>query len=125
MHCHSSRARDARAAQTLGFVPVVGGLAGAAPSQRYCQLVARARDGSAGELADRGDAAVGEGRDQRGADDRAVGVVEHLAHLLGGRDAEADAGRWSLRRRAGGATSVRAAASTSARAPVMPIVETA
>ena len=36
-------------------------------------------------------AAVAEGADQRGADDRAVGVLEHSRHLLGVRDPDADA----------------------------------
>ncbi len=43
---------------------------------------------------------VGERGDERRADDRAVGVVEDLGDLLGGRDADSDAGAWSV---AGGA----------------------
>src|SRR6478752_5241136 len=39
------------------------------------------------------DAPLGEGGDERGADDRAVGIAEDLGHLLGGGDADPDACR--------------------------------
>src|SRR5690349_478016 len=45
-----------------------------------------------GDLGEGGDAAVTEGADQCGSDDRAVGVLGHPGDLFGGGDADAHAG---------------------------------